>query len=376
MNHRMGSKQSELEDRIVQAITIYQTSRKTSIRNLANTFQIPLTTLRRHMAGGKSRAEAHETEQTLSNVEESCLARWITRLSRSGYSVSPRLALEMAEEVRTERVQLSRRKSSDARPIGYSWLDRFRTRFPEIQGLWTRQLESARYNGANYETVRAWFDAVTELVQTHQYAPEHIYNMDESGFAVGKSQSSRVLVNVRESTSWKVIQGRSEWITAIECVSAAGEAIPPLLIYKAKNLNTGWIPSRTPPNWRFSTSNSGWTSDLHAFEWVSSQFEPYTRPEDPAARRLLIMDGHGSHITAKFIAFCMQSKIDLLILPPHTSHILQPLDIAVFSRLRQIHLRDTILLVFHAYNGRRCIYEQEQRLLHPKIFVRDGKEPD
>jgi len=146
--------------------------------------------------------------------------------------------------------------------------------------------------------------------------------MDESGFAVGTSQSSRTLVNVREQSSWKVINGRQEWITGIECISAAGVAIPPLIIFKAKHTNTAWIPQDTPPDWRFSTSNSGWTSDSHAYEWLTTVFEPSTKPASPTQRRLLIMDGHGSHITANVIAQCMEHTIDLLILPPHTSHVL------------------------------------------------------
>ena len=89
--------------------------------------------------------------------------------------------------------------------------------------------------------------------------------MDESGFAVGASQSSRALINVRNNSSRKVISGRQEWITAFECISAAGEAIPPLIIFKAKYTNTAWIPAHTPSNWRFSTSNSGWTSDSHGY---------------------------------------------------------------------------------------------------------------
>jgi hypothetical protein len=72
--------------------------------------------------------------------------------------------------------------------------------------------------------------------------------MDESGFAVGTSQSSRALVNIREQSSWKVVNGRQEWITAIECISAAGVAIPPLVIFKAKHTNTAWIPTNTPPD--------------------------------------------------------------------------------------------------------------------------------
>ncbi len=55
--------------------------------------------------------------------------------------------------------------------------------------------------------------------------------MDESGFAVGASQSSQALVNVRESSSWKVVAGQQEWITAIKCVNAAVDAIPPLIIF-------------------------------------------------------------------------------------------------------------------------------------------------
>ena len=172
------------------------------------------------------------------------------------------------------------------------------------------------------EATRTWFEAVEELCIQHQYPPERIYNMDESGFAVGQSQTSRVLVNIREKSSWKVVAGRQEWITAIECVSADGKAVPPLVIFKAKNTNTNWIPSQTPLNWHFSTSNSGWTSDSHAYEWLTTVFEPSTRPEDPSSHRLLIMDGHGSHITANVISHCMQNAIDLLILPPHTSHVL------------------------------------------------------
>lgn len=56
--------------------------------------------------------------------------------------------------------------------------------------------------------------------------------MDESGFSVGTSQTSRKLINIRERASWKRINGRQEWITAIECIRASGVALPPLLIFK------------------------------------------------------------------------------------------------------------------------------------------------
>ena len=151
----------------------------------------------------------------------------------------PALAIEMAEEVRRNRFQLSRTPPSYLRPIGKNWLDRFKKRHPEVKGVWTRKIEGARHNAMNVETVKTWFEAVTELCLQHHYTPDHIYNMDQSGFAIGESQSSRALVNIRENSSWKVISGMQEWITAIECISASGKAIPPLIIFKAKHTNTG-----------------------------------------------------------------------------------------------------------------------------------------
>ncbi|KAF2715811.1 hypothetical protein K431DRAFT_194606, partial [Polychaeton citri CBS 116435] len=49
---------------------------------------------------------------------------------------------------------------------------------------------------------------------------------------------------------------------------------------------------------------------------------------------LLVLDSHSSHIIGRFIVFCREHNIELLILPPHTSYILQPLDISCFSPLK------------------------------------------
>jgi len=50
--------------------------------------------------------------------------------------------------------------------------------------------------------------------------------------------------------------------------------------------------------------------------------------------RLLICDGHDSHITARFIRYCIDHDIVLLCLLPHSSHLMQPLDVRVFGSLK------------------------------------------
>lgn len=150
------------------------------------------------MSGRKSRTEAHEAEQILSNAEEKILARWITRLTRTGFPASPALAIEMAEEIPRGRIQLSKASAPSSRPIGQKWLTRFKFRMPDIAGMWTRQIVTARFKAANCEGVKRWFDTVTEVWVENQLAPDHVYNMNESDFAVGATQSSRALVNIRE----------------------------------------------------------------------------------------------------------------------------------------------------------------------------------
>jgi hypothetical protein len=331
------------ESSIQKAIAAYTTGVYSSVRAAAIAFFIPVQTLRDRTKGTRSRSMANEHHQSLSPTEERTLLKWITHLTRAGYPIAPSLAYDIAENIRSQRYQLSTTRRSDLllRPLGKNWLAKFKSRHPEIRGVWARKIENARHKAVTREAVTSWFEAVTSLVVQYQYPPHRIYNMDESGFAIGDSQSSRALVNIREGTSWKVISGRQEWVTAIECVNALGTALPPLVIFKALHTNTAWIPTHTPLNWQFSTSNSGWTSDSHGFEWLQRQFDPLTRPEDPSERRLLILDGHSSHITANFIAYCMDNKIDLLVLPPHTSHVLQPLDISIFQPLKRALATET-----------------------------------
>ncbi len=65
----------------------------------------------------------------------------------------------------------------------------------------------------------------------------------------------------------------------------------------------------------------------------SRGFEPQTRRTLKGKYRLLIFDGHSSHISNKVIEFCTDNDIILLCLPSHTTHILQPLDVGFFQPL-------------------------------------------
>src|SRR5436305_4301491 len=68
---------------------------------------------------------------------------------------------------------------------------------------------------------------------------------------------------------------------------------------------------------------------------MSTVFESKTKAKTENLPRVLICDGHDNHLTGDFIKYCMENNIKLLILPAHSSHFTQPLDIGIFSPLKE-----------------------------------------
>ena len=116
-------------------------------------------------------------------------------------------------------------------------------------------------------------------------------------------------------------------------------ALPPAVIFKGKSVQQQWFSTETEglDNWIFTATEKGWTSQSVAVEWLEKIFIPRTKPQDPTQARLLVLDGHDSHTTDDFMWNCFNNNIYLVFLPPHTSHVLQPLDLSVFSPLKHTY---------------------------------------
>jgi hypothetical protein len=81
---------------------------------------------------------------------------------------------------------------------------------------------------------------------------------------------------------------------------------------------------------------NGWTDHDVALTWLQ-HFDKWTVSQKRGEYRLLIVDGHLSHQTIEFVEYCEKQRIIPLCLPPHTTHILQPLDVGVFSALAKAY---------------------------------------
>jgi hypothetical protein len=94
------------------------------------------------------------------------------------------------------------------------------------------------------------------------------------------------------------------------------------------------IDAEEHKDWHFMHSENGWTSNDIGVYWLEEHFIPQTQPPRRHTWRLLILDNHGSHCTYRFMRKCLEKQIILLYFPPHCTHVLQPLDVAVFSPLK------------------------------------------
>jgi len=313
---------------------------------VANQLNIPRSSLYDRIRGINSRAQAHESEQHLSSAEERELVKWITQLTIVGYPASHGLLREMAEEIRRQRIEPINELSIEHvqyRPLGKKWTYRFLLRHPELQTVIGDDIEAARLKEASREILDLWFNTIASIISENNIQPEDIYNMDESGFSIGTIEATRIIVNATLGTRFQGNPGRQEWVSVVECICADGSAISPMLIFKGETISTAWYPDNIPDDWKVSCNSRGWTSNEHGVHWLRVCFEPQTREKARGRKRLLVCDGHGSHISGQFIGHCMKNNIHLVRLPPHTSHLLQPLDVGIFGPLKKHCRRASIV---------------------------------
>jgi hypothetical protein len=152
---------------------------------------------------------------------------------------------------------------------------------------------------------------------------------------MGLTASARVITRAEYYGRRSVLQpGNRTWVTTIESINASGWALPPTIIFKGKVYKESWFDN-LPSNWRFEVSPKGWTSDEIGLRWLQKVFIPSTNSRTLGQYRLLILDGHGSHLTPQFDQICSENKIIPICMPAHSSHLLQPLDIGCFAVLKR-----------------------------------------
>ena len=172
-----------------------------------------------------------------------------------------------------------------------------------------------------------------------RFSPAFIFNMDETMVSLSSRHKIRAIV----PKEWKSAPSltpddRMKHITFIMCVSADGKHIPTTAILpELKSLPMGLNSIVDDIAW--TSSPSGWINDDIYYKWVDSIFIPFLKIkrvlyDAPDAPALLWMDGHGSRSDQRAVSALQTAGVATVIIPAHTSHILQPLDCGVNRALK------------------------------------------
>lgn len=115
--------------------------------------------------------------------------------------------------------------------------------------------------------------------------------------------------------------------------TASGYLLPPYIVYKAQNKYNGWIENG-PKGARYNRSKSGWFDGRIFEDWFLFTVLPYFKKQGPKPKAL-IGDNLASHLSLHVISECEKNNIKFILLPPNSTHLCQPLDVAFFRPLKR-----------------------------------------
>ena len=227
-----------------------------------------------------------------------------------------------------------------------NWCKRFFKRFPEVKTAKVAVQARNRTSAANPVALATWFQEIVVPLYEARFGkdpsnidPRCLHNMDETPLhAMNEDGVAIVDSTLRASKVPKRRGGvNREYYTGVVTVSAAGTMTPPLILFKGTTLHDHWIPQDADLEMmgtRFTATPSGTMNSSLFVKWLS-HFSDSVPPDIPRPL-ILFVDNHSSHIGLEGILEARRLRIELVTFPSNTTHVLQPLDVAVFGVLKQL----------------------------------------
>lgn len=248
---------------------------------------------------------------------------------------------------------------SGGRP-GRHWFESFLKRHPKIAERVSQNLTPTRAS-VKEECIRKWFLEVRNFLGEEGFGhaledPKRIFNCDETAFFLS-SNEDRVLVQKGSKSVYNLIaSGEKENITTLVMANAAGLLPPSMVVFKFQRIAKS-LAASAPKGWGLGRSENGWMTGETFYEYIANIFYPWVVEVDIDFPILLFVDGHSSHLTMSLSEFCRERNIVLISLYPNATHLLQPLDVAVFHPLKS--------------NWKKAVHDWRIKHCHEKLKKED-----
>lgn len=323
---RRGSRQyvNYSDEAVSQAVNDVKLGRK-SMRMAALDHGIPLITLSNKLKGlhGKSVGG----QKRLSTECELLLVSAINTLQEWRVPMTS-LEIRMLVKNYLDRLHLPEDIFQGNMP-GRDWLKSFMKR----HRLTKRRADNCRSSRAKVSpaTVNTYFDHLEKELEG--IPASNIFNYDETNLSDDPG-SLEVIVRRGLRRVERIVEHSKASTSVMFCGSADGKYLPPMIVYKCASGATyeSWVTDG-PLGAQYAATKKGWFDMATFSQWFSKVFLPVAKKlSGPIA---LIGDNLGCHFSPEVIDLCRKHDIKFITLPPNSTHLCQPFDVAVFRSLKR-----------------------------------------
>ena len=170
-----------------------------------------------------------------------------------------------------------------------------------------------------------------------------IFNIDEVGYqewADRKNMKMVVPENFEGKEYYFKINRNQKRSSMISCISLDGSFIKPVLVVQRKKIeNELMLMGIKDSNCLIVYQECGFINDSIFYHWAEKILFPEIKKRKSEIKSeknaVIILDNFLSHCSPEFHEKCEKEEIKFLYIPPHSSHLLQPLDLVTFSILKK-----------------------------------------
>ena len=304
-------------------------SQGTAVSTAAKAFNVPRKTLDDHVKGRVQHGTKPGTDTVLTEEEEAALMSYLVYMAQRGFPLTRTMTMAFAWAI-AKRAGNAERFNPDLGP-GKHWWSNFCKRHPRLTLRKSDKLDRSCAECLNPEVVGESFDLLDKILTDNNLkdAQRQIYNCDETFLPLDATREKVVTLKNTKNV-YAQSHGTTEHISMLCAASAAGFPLPPMIIYP-KAYPGGAYTFEGPDDALYGKSESGYVDSELFIKWMEKIFLKFAVPERPI---ILFVDGHKSHLNLDVVDMARNNDVILFCLPPHTTHALQPLDVAVFKSFK------------------------------------------
>ena len=153
------------------------------------------------------------------------------------------------------------------------------------------------------EDLELHFKEFNDVIVKYGINPTDIYNIDETGFRIRVIARRTVITHLSTKAVYLADPDNRESLTAVETVCADGSTIPPMLILKDDVLLERYFENDLENDTFLATSPSRYSNEGLGMKYLI-HFHNNTYKRTNGRWRMLIFDGHKSHVLEPFLVYC------------------------------------------------------------------------